>query len=246
MRPPASGQKLLANLKQVQTRISAACIAAQRDPQEVTLIGASKTRSADEVLVLAKSGLTDFGENYLDETEHKIPLTHSLDPELRLTWHYIGRMQSNKTSSIAHLFDWVHTLDRLKIAKRLNDQCPAHKKLNVLLQVNISADPAKGGLNPNTTLSFLESIQHLPNLRIRGLMTILAQAADARASYQSMAQLFTDVRQALNPRLASSWDTLSMGMTDDLEHAIAAGATHVRIGTALFGERGKFGAREQL
>jgi len=158
--------------------------------------------------------------------------------DLHATWHFIGRIQSNKTRTIAAHFDWIHTVDRTKIAKRLNEQCPAEKKLQILLQVNIDDDPAKGGAAPAALPSLLADVAGLPQLTPRGLMTILAVDADPHASYKSMAQLLADLRGALPAAAGARWDTLSMGMSNDLEQAIAQGATHIRIGTALFGARG--------
>ena len=226
-------QSIESNLRALNDRITRACEAVDRDPAEVTLIGVSKTKPAAAVRTAANLGVCQLGENYLDEAIVKIEATRDLD----LVWHYIGRIQSNKTRTIAELFDWVHTLDRSKIAQRLNDQCPADKKLNVLIQINIDADPAKGGVSMVEASTLLTQICHLPNLRARGLMTILAQDSNPRVSYQSMAQLFTTLGAQLDAQQTLGWDTLSMGMTGDLEAAIAAGATHVRIGRALFGER---------
>ena len=163
----------------------------------------------------------------------KIAATADLD----LTWHFIGRIQSNKTRDIATHFHWVQTVDREKIARRLHEHCPNDKRLNILLQVNIDADSAKAGISPAQAGSLLEYIEQLPRLSPRGLMTILAADSDPRASYQSMAQLFKRLKLQLDPDSRAHWDTLSMGMTGDLEHAIAAGATHIRIGTARFGAR---------
>jgi PLP dependent protein len=226
-------QNIQSNLVALNARIDAACEAAGRTRESVTLIGVSKTKPASDVRTAAGLGLREFGENYLDEAIAKIDATQDLD----LIWHYIGRIQSNKTKDIATHFDWVHTVDRNKIAQRLNNQCPKDKILNVLLQINIDADPAKGGVPANAAADLLATIVKLPHLRPRGLMTILSQTSDPGAGYNSMAQLFADLSQSLDADSSRSWDTLSMGMTGDLEQAIAAGATHIRIGTALFGAR---------
>lgn len=226
-------QSLEDNLNRLEARISAACEAAGRDRHGVTLIGVSKTKPVDAVRAAAALGVEELGENYLDEAAVKIEACADLD----LTWHFIGRIQSNKTRTIARLFDWVHTVDRAKIAQRLSDQCPADKTLNVLLQINIDDDPAKGGVSPADAQDLLAGIADLPRLRPRGLMTILAQDTDPGAGYQSMAQLLAQLRPQLDIQQQPQWDTLSMGMTADLEQAIAAGSTHIRIGTALFGAR---------
>lgn len=234
-------QSIESNLVALSQRIAAACQEAGRDASSVTLIGVSKTKPVTAVYSAAEHGVRELGENYLDEALEKIAATR----DLNLTWHFIGRIQSNKTRLIAEQFDWVHTVDREKIASRLSRQCPSSKKLNVLLQINIDADPAKAGVAPSDAADLLAQMLSLPNLAVRGLMTILARDMDARASYQSMAQLFESLRHQLNQAQLSCWDTLSMGMTADLEHAIAAGATHIRIGTALFGERDVRGERDE-
>ena len=221
------------NLQRLRGRIEAACGSANRSPESVTLIGVSKTKPAAAVREAAGLGLTQFGENYLDEALDKINDTR----DLALEWHYIGRIQSNKTRQIAAAFQWVHTIDRAKIAQRLQLQCAQDKQLNVLMQVNIDDDPAKGGVSADQAPALLEFIATQPNLRLRGLMTILASGGDARASYESVAQLAASLAQRLDTRQRADWDVLSMGMTADMEHAIAAGATHIRIGTALFGAR---------
>jgi pyridoxal phosphate enzyme (YggS family) len=226
-------QRIESNLIALNRRLAAACTAAGRDTSSVTLIGVSKTKPVDAVRTAAELGVRQLGENYLDEALEKIAAT----TDLNLTWHYIGRIQSNKTRQIAEHFDWVHCVDRAKIANRLNSQCPPGKTLNVLIQINIDDDPAKAGVAPSDAAQLLLPMLSLPNLAVRGLMTMLAKDLDARASYQSMAQLFESLGHQLNQEQLGAWDTLSMGMTADLEHAIAAGATHVRIGTALFGER---------
>ncbi len=178
------------------------------------------------------AGVRHFGENYLDEAIDKIDCLNDLDA----LWHFIGRIQSNKTRQIARYFDWVHTVDRQRIARRLSDQCPEHKTLQVLIQVNIDDDPKKAGARPGECGDLLSAMLELPNLQPRGLMTILAKDHDPAGSYRSMAELHQSLAAQLPPGYAA-WDSLSMGMTADLEAAITAGATHIRIGTALFGAR---------
>ena len=226
-------QSIKANLDTVQARITAACIVADRKPETVTLIAVSKTKPSSLVRAAAELGLEHFGENYLEEAVGKISET----ADLNLTWHFIGRIQSNKTRTIAEQFDWVHTLDRSKIARRLNEQCPAGKRLNVLLQINIDNDPAKAGVSADDAGQLLVELSRLPALRPRGLMTILSQQTDPGASYQSMAQLSARLATQLSGAQLHDWGTLSMGMSADLDAAIVAGATHIRIGTALFGAR---------
>lgn len=220
-------------LHSLNERIEQACSDSGRNRQSVTLIGVSKTKPANAVVEAHDLGLTHFGENYLQEAADKIEALRALNAQ----WHYIGAIQSNKTKDVAKYFDWVHTVDRIKIGQRLSAQCPEGKVLKVLIQVNIDEDPNKGGCLASQVPAFVEALLQLPNLEVRGLMTILSQSSDPRASYESVAQLHRDVKTDLSPEQQQQWDTLSMGMTGDMEHAIAAGATHIRIGTALFGGR---------
>ena len=218
-------QNVEGNLSVLRARIDAAAQLCGRNSAEITLIGASKTQPGAVIQVAAAAGLINFGENYLDEALEKIDACAGLD----LIWHYIGRIQSNKTKLIAENFDWVHTVDRLKIARRLNAHCPADKTLNVLIQTNLDDDPDKGGLGSGELANLVEEIEHLPRLKMRGLMTILSTQTEPSTGYASVAQLAKQT--------CSAWDTLSMGMSGDLEAAIGAGATHIRVGTALFGPR---------
>ena len=224
---------LTQRLSLLHERIQTACTTSNRKLSSVELIGVSKFQPAESVADAHELGLADFGENYLQEATEKIQHLKSK----HLTWHFIGSVQSNKTKVIAESFHWVHTVDRLKIAQRLSSQCPEDKVLNILLQVNIDNDPNKGGASPEECIDMVKQISHLPNLRLRGLMAILSQETDPRVGYETVAQLHLKLKDALNPEFATAWDTLSMGMTGDLEHAIAAGATMIRVGTALFGPR---------
>lgn len=223
-------EPITGNLLAINQQIAHAARDAGRDPDEITLIAASKTQPGTVIQQAYEAGIRHFGENYLDEALAKRADLATPD----LIWHFIGKIQSNKTKSIAQHFDWVHTIDRYKIAKRLSDQ-RSGSKLNALIQVNIDADPAKGGVLKEEVASLVEQIDPLPNLSLRGLMTILDRTSDPASSYQSMAQLFTETRAYLNS--TARWDTLSMGMSGDMAQAIGAGATQVRIGTALFGPR---------
>lgn len=222
-------QSLRDNLIKLQAEIDNACQSCGRDNGQVTLIGAAKTQSAQVVRDAYDAGVRHIGENYLQEASEKVPLL----ADLPITWHFIGAIQSNKTRQIAELFDWVHTVERAKVARRLSSQCPAGKRLNVLLQVNVDRDPAKSGVPVDQVPALLNEVRTLPNLAVRGLMTILSNDSDPGVSYQTVAQLFAELDTSANP----VWDTLSMGMTADMTAAIAAGATHIRIGTALFGAR---------
>lgn len=216
----------------VNRQIRQAAEAAGRDPREITLIGASKTQSAETIAKAYAAGLRHVGENYLDEAIAKRAQFQASD----LVWHFIGRIQSNKTRLIAAHFDWAHTVDREKIASRLSKH-RSGPPLNVLIQVNIDADQAKAGVLPDEAHALVDFTSTLPNLRLRGLMTILSQTSTPESSYQSVAQLAARLKATLPSVQREAWDTLSMGMSGDLDAAIAAGATHVRIGTALFGPR---------
>ena len=224
---------LTQRLALLQERIETACASNARALSDVQLIGVSKFQPGQSVVEAHELGLTDFGENYLQEAAEKIELLASKP----LIWHFIGSIQSNKTKVIAESFHWVHTVDRLKIAQRLSSQCPPDKVLNILLQVNIDSDSNKGGVTAEESVDLVKQISNLPNLKLRGLMAILSQDTDPRVGYETVAQLHAELKSALNPEFAAAWDTLSMGMTGDLEHAIAAGATMIRVGTALFGPR---------
>jgi pyridoxal phosphate enzyme (YggS family) len=223
-------------LRAVQARIAAACVASGRNVDAVQLLAVSKTFSADDVRQVAACGQRDFGENYIQEGVDKITaLQGGAHP---LVWHCIGPMQSNKTKLVAEHFDWAHTVDRLKIAQRLSDQRPAHlAPLNVCLQVNIDGGETKSGIAPAGVLALAAEVAKLPRLALRGLMTIPdpVEGFDAQVTVHAKARtLFDEVKAALN---LPQFDTLSMGMTGDLEAAVQAGSTMVRVGTAIFGGR---------
>jgi pyridoxal phosphate enzyme (YggS family) len=226
------------NLHTVQARIADACQASARDANSVHLLAVSKTFSADDVRAVAACGQRDFGENYIQEGVDKITALAGHTP--RLVWHCIGPMQSNKTKGVAEHFDWAHTVDRLKIAQRLNDQRPANlPALNVCLQVNIDGGETKSGVAPNEVLALAREVAALPRLVLRGLMTIPdpVEGFEAQVALHAQAQaLFAQLKSDLN---LPHFDTLSMGMTADLEAAIHAGSTMVRVGTAIFGGRPK-------
>lgn len=227
------------NINRVRQRLADAARAADRSPAAITLVAVSKTRSAACIREAFAAGLHDYGENYLQEALEKIAELADLD----IRWHFIGPIQSNKTRAIAEHFHWVHTIDRLKVAERLSAQRPAHLgPIDVCIQVNIDAEDSKSGVSPAALPALAEAVVALPNLRLRGLMTIPAPAANSetqRTSFFYLAQLLANLR-TLSPALASL-DTLSMGMSDDLEAAVLEGATLVRVGTALFGARPKPG-----
>jgi PLP dependent protein len=220
------------NLQRVRERIAAACALAQRPVNEVTLLAVSKTFGPDAVREAHACGQIAFGENYIQEAALKIEMLR----DLPLEWHCIGPIQSNKTRLVAAHFAWAHTVDRLKTAQRLAEQRPeSAPPLQVCLQVNIDGAPTKAGVAPNEVLALAREVAALPRLVLRGLMTIPEPAADfatQKAVHLRTRALFDDLRQA-----GLAIDTLSMGMTADLEAAIAAGSTMVRIGTAIFGGR---------
>ena len=223
---------IAANLQGVKSRIAAAANAAGRAPDAVTLLAVSKTVAASTLRECAAAGQRAFGENYLQEALDKIGLLSTLD----LEWHFIGPLQSNKTRLIAENFHWVHSVERERIAARLNDARPSRlPPLNVCIQVNVSGEASKSGIAPGAEVALAAAIRAMPRLRLRGLMAIpepTPNAALRRQRYAFLRQL-QDALIALGHPL----DTLSMGMSDDLEDAIAEGATMVRVGTAVFGVR---------
>ena len=217
------------NIGQVRQRIRAAADAVQRDASSIHLLAVSKTKPAQAVREAYAAGMCDFGENYLQEALGKqAELT-----DLPLSWHFIGPIQSNKTRAIAENFAWVHSVDRLKIAQRLSEQRPADlAPLNICIQVNVSGEASKSGCTPADLPALANAISALPRLKLRGLMAIPEPTED-RAAQDAAFAAVRDLQASLNLPL----DTLSMGMSHDLESAIAQGATWVRIGTALFGAR---------
>ena len=217
------------NIAEVEARIRAAALAVQRDVTSIHLLAVSKTKPAGALREAHAAGIRDFGENYLQEARAKqVELA-----DLPLSWHFIGPIQSNKTRDIAEHFSWVHSVDRLKIAQRLSEQRPADlEPLNICIQVNVSGEASKSGCTPQDLPALAAAINGLPRLKLRGLMAIPEPTED-RAEQDAAFATVRDLQQSLNLGL----DTLSMGMSHDLESAIAQGATWVRIGTALFGAR---------
>jgi pyridoxal phosphate enzyme (YggS family) len=217
------------NVLSVGARITAAAQAAGRDGASIGLLAVSKTKPAQAVREAHAAGIVDFGENYLQEALDK----QAQLVDLPLCWHFIGPIQSNKTRAIAEHFDWVHSVDRLKIAQRLSEQRPADlPALNICIQVNVSGEATKSGCTAEHLPALAAAIAQLPHLRLRGLMAIPEPSDDPAVQEAA----FATVRD-LQARLDLPLDTLSMGMSHDLEPAIAQGATWVRIGTALFGAR---------
>ncbi|RON32448.1 YggS family pyridoxal phosphate-dependent enzyme [Pseudomonas brassicacearum] len=218
------------NIAQVSSRIHAAALAAKREEDSVQLLAVSKTKPAEALREAYAAGLRDFGENYLQEA-----LSKQLElADLPLIWHFIGPIQSNKTRAIAEHFAWVHSVDRLKIAQRLSEQRPPElPPLNICIQVNVSGEASKSGCTPADLPALANAISELPRIKLRGLMAIPEPTEDRAAQDAAFAAV-----QSLQASLNLPLDTLSMGMSHDLESAIAMGATWVRIGTALFGARG--------
>jgi len=219
------------SLQAVKTRIAEACVSAGRPPDAVQLLVVSKTFPGAAVREAFAAGARAFGENYVQEGLAKVG--ELIDLRGQIEWHLIGPLQSNKTRPIAEQFDWVHSVDRLKIAERLSEQRPAGlPPLNVCLQVNISEEASKSGLAPAEVAPLARRVAALPRLKLRGLMAIPEPGPGALAQHQAMAALFRSLQAE-----GLALDTLSLGMSADLEDAIRAGSTMVRVGTAVFGAR---------
>lgn len=222
------------NLRRVQARIAEACTAAQRSLDSVQLIAVSKSFMVEDVREAIAAGQRSFGESYVQEALPKIEQLADLD----LDWHFVGPVQSNKTRDIAAHFDWVHGVDRARIAQRLSEQRPANlRPLQVCVQINISGEASKSGCTPEEAIELCRAIATLPRLRLRGLMSLPAPSntdENPRAAFARLRELFEHIHaQGL------ALDTLSAGMSDDMEAAIAEGATLIRIGSAIFGERNR-------
>ncbi len=224
------------NLQVVHDRIATAAREAGRNPESVGLLAVSKTFGPQAVLEASRAGQKAFGENYLQEALDKMTALHDLQPELNPEWHFIGPIQSNKTRSIAENFDWVHSIERAKIAQRLSEQRPAHLPLlNVCLQVNISGEASKSGVTLEQASELAHAIARMPRLCLRGLMAIPEPAGDIeqqRIPFRKLRVFFDELRAR-----GLAIDTLSMGMSADMTAAIVEGSTMVRIGTAIFGNR---------
>lgn len=223
---------LESRIKLVKERVNAACIVNGRSPNSVTLLAVSKTKPIEMLREAERHGLKQFGENYADEAKEKIQQS----PALKSEWHFIGRIQSNKTQTIAQHFAWIHTVDRIKVAKRLASHCPENKILQILLQVNVDSDENKGGIEAGKIDELMKYVLSEPNLNLRGLMTILSKETDPQKGYSKLRDLFNHLQETYAQEL-HNWDTLSMGMSNDLEVAVNCGATIVRVGTDIFGSR---------
>ena len=226
-------QDNLLNIKNEIKKIAKEC---GRDPNTIQLIAVSKTKPVEQIMEAINAGQLAFGENYVQEGIEKIQYFKKNMPNNDLIWHFIGPLQSNKSKLVAEHFDWMHTIDRFKIAQRLSDQRPNHMaKLNVLIQVNISQEASKSGVKPEEVTELVKQIVALPNLNLRGLMAI----PEIENDYDKQLNVFTKMQQLLHS-LQKDYpfmDTLSMGMSGDMPAAISAGSTMVRIGTAIFGAR---------
>ncbi len=220
------------NLAGIHQQIEQTAIDYNRPAGDITLLAVSKKKPASDIRLAYQSGQVDFGENYLQEAQLKIAELTDLD----IVWHFIGPIQSNKTKSLATSFDWVHCVDRVKIAQRLNDQRPeSMPPLNICIQVNVDLETSKSGVIPAEVMGLAEGLRNMPNIRLRGLMAIPAQRVDfesQRKPFKLLASLLEDLQQQ-----DFECDTLSMGMSHDMQAAIAEGSTLLRIGTAIFGER---------
>jgi pyridoxal phosphate enzyme (YggS family) len=221
-------------LTDVQARIASACSRGGRSPEEITLVAVSKTWPLADLQTAVAAGITDLGENYVQEAVDKVTQWQGPAP----VWHFIGPLQSNKTRQVAELFDWVHSVDRLKIARRLSEQRPASMPpLSICVQVNISQDPAKSGVAPADVAPLLADLAELANLKVAGLMAIPALDLDDATLREQYSEL-----KRLRDTLITDYpdcQSLSMGMSGDFELAIECGATHIRVGSALFGQRSK-------
>jgi pyridoxal phosphate enzyme (YggS family) len=239
--------QVTANLMLVKQRLELAALAAKREPEDIQLLAVSKTFPALAVEEAMHAGQTAFGENYVQEGIEKIQQLAKLRPWLE--WHFIGPLQSNKTRDVAEHFDWVHSIDRLKIAERLSSQrgeFPDLGDLQVCVQINVSAEESKSGIAPEEVEALCTAIAKLPHLVLRGLMAIPAPSNDVeqqRQAFAAVRECFAGIKVKHSHDLGYDFfDTLSMGMSDDMEAAIAEGSTMVRIGSAIFGKRDKIKA----
>ena len=224
------------SLARVQSRIDAAVLQAGRQRNDISLLAVSKLQSADKIESLYAAGQRAFGENYVQEAVDKIAQFAAKPQYADIVWHLIGPLQSNKTRTVSEHFQWVHSVDRLKIAERLSAQRPAHlPPLNICIQVNISGEASKSGCPPDEALALMVAASELPQLSVRGLMGMPEPGIGEAATRQQFLMLAGLIAQARSRM--SSVDTLSIGMSDDLEIAVACGSTMVRVGTALFGAR---------
>ena len=222
-------------LRKIQDIIHNTALQCGRNPHEITLIAVTKGQPIEAIIEAHQAGLTHFGESYWQEAQTKLPALSSLP----ITWHFIGPIQSNKAEGIANHFDWVHSVGREKIARLLaTHHKPELSSLNVCIQVNLDREKSKSGISPEQVYPFLQQLQTLPNIAVRGLMAIPEPLSDPEEQYRSFMRL-TTLQDELNRRSEAKLDTLSMGMSDDFVAAIRAGSTMIRVGQAIFGPRQK-------
>ncbi|MFL0796290.1 MAG: YggS family pyridoxal phosphate-dependent enzyme [Cellvibrionaceae bacterium] len=222
------------NISKIQQRITKAASRCNRTADSIQLLAVSKTKPTALIREAITAGILDFGENYLQDAITKIT---DLEDQPGIRWHFIGPLQSNKTRAVAEHFSWVHTVDRLKIAERLNQQRPENlTPLNICLQVNLDSEDSKSGVPPDELPTLAKAVAKLPNLHLRGLMAIPRKRSDQQAQ-RACFQRLNDLKNKLEQMPGITLDTLSMGMSSDLEAAIAAGSTMVRVGTDIFGPR---------
>ena len=226
--------ELESNLSKTKKAIELSCKLIEKDPSSIRLIGVTKTQSTDTIRQAYNAGITDIGENYVQEALTKMDRLRDLDIE----WHFIGNIQSNKTRLIADNFAWVHSVDSLKLATRLSDQCPRGKTLNLLIQLNVDQDPNKRGIDVSETTELVSKATDLPNIKIRGLMIILSKQTNPLVGYKTAYKIFEKLKTLKSHQENIYWDTLSMGMSKDFEQAILSGSNTIRLGTNLFGPRG--------
>ena len=219
------------NILSLKRRIANSANQCGRDPSSIRIIAVSKKHNLDSIRAAYNQGIRDFGENYLQEALQKIISLNHLD----INWHFIGKIQSNKCKDIARNFQWVHTIDRFKIAKRLNDDCPLDKIINVLIQINIDNEESKSGINENQLFDLAEKISVLPNLKLKGIMVIPKNNFEINLIEQSFKKTL-EISLKLRNKFSEA-NEISMGMSNDFELAIKNGSTMVRIGTGIFGER---------
>ena len=226
--------ELESNLSKTKKAIELSCKLIAKDPSSIRLIGVTKTQSTDTIRQAYNAGITDIGENYVQEALTKMDRLRDLD----IGWHFIGNIQSNKTRLIAENFAWVHSVDSLKLATRLSDQCPRGKTLNLLIQLNVDQDPNKRGIDVSEITELVSKATDLPNIKIRGLMIILSEQTDPLVGYKTAYKIFEKLKTLKSHQENIYWDTLSMGMSKDFEQAILSGSNTIRLGTNLFGPRG--------
>ena len=226
--------ELESNLSKTKIAIDLSCKLVAKDPSTIRLIGVTKNQSADTIRQAYNAGITDIGENYVQEALTKMDRLRDLD----IGWHFIGNIQSNKTRLIAENFAWVHSVDSLKLATRLSDQCPKGKTLNLLIQLNVDQDPNKRGIDVSEATELVSKATDLPNIKIRGLMIILSEQTNPLVGYKTAYKIFEKLKTLKSYQENIYWDTLSMGMSKDFEQAIQSGSNTIRLGTNLFGPRG--------